>query len=189
MVLQVSPLAVFWKDEGDCAPCAKQTTCTNSHLEGGGGECVQSMWNNINEESKQEFLFVMCFCWDLAPAPARPPKNNKEKKNTFSHGFPCKVPAAWPQGNALLHVIIFSNKDLGCRDNTSSWEALRSACHRTRRQQPKMAMSGPGYLQDLFLRAAKQNGHRPGQAPCATCRWPGHSSALQVDEERKPERQ
>lgn len=82
MVLQVSPLAVFWKDEGDCAPCAKQTTCTctNSHLEEGRGECVQSMWNNINEERKQEFLFVMCFCWDLAPAPARPPKNNKEKK-------------------------------------------------------------------------------------------------------------
>lgn len=64
MVLQVSPLAAFWKVEGDCAPCAKQTTCTstNSHLGVEGGECVQSMWNNINEESKEEFIFVMCFC-------------------------------------------------------------------------------------------------------------------------------
>lgn len=114
-----------------------------------------------------------------------PQKTTKKQKkpHTFSHRSPCKVPAAWPQGNALLHVIIFSKKDLGCRDNTSSWEALRNACHRTRRQQPKMAMSGPGYLQDLFLRAAKQSGHRPRQAPCATCRWPGHSSTLQVDEE------
>lgn len=59
---------------------------------GGGGECVQSMWNNINEESKQEFLFVMCFCWDLAPAPAHPPKNNKEKKKKtpFLMGFLAK---------------------------------------------------------------------------------------------------